>query len=65
MRENAISSYRAALLLADAGLYNDAASRGYYAVYQALVYAWEEDGFKPEDVDKIASDSKMDGEAPK
>jgi hypothetical protein len=65
VKDKAISSYHAACQLANSGRFNDAANRAYYALYQALVFAWEDQGFNPEDVDGIARNDKNTGDDPR
>lgn len=49
MREKALVNLEAGNLLLDAGLVDPAATRFYYSVFQAVVYALERKGRKPGD----------------
>jgi len=55
MREQALDHLRIARALFELGLYDGAASRHYYAAFQAVVFALERKGLRPHDFRSVRS----------
>jgi hypothetical protein len=60
LRAKAEASFQAALSLRKARNFNSAASRAYYAVYQAIVAELEAQNYRPEQIDPVMAEKKAE-----